>query len=167
MCVLEGGGSGWLQGGVSQPGCRVGGIDQRWSQRERGHFFGVSQWGERLGTLPAGLTALSRNVCDWRPGWGCALSYSTEAKQPDPQDSPLPLLHRVFLFSLFTALDHKAPRCARLCRSYQTSRTVPFSLEPSNNRQVPQTMKWNRIHCKTFSWHGGLISTFTSQQRGL
>lgn len=67
----------------AQTGSRVGGIEKRWSQRERGHFFGVSQCGERPGSLPAGLTALSRNVCDWRPGWGCALSYSTEAKQCD------------------------------------------------------------------------------------
>lgn len=29
---------------------------------------------ERLGFLPAGLTALSRNVCDWRPGWGSQLT---------------------------------------------------------------------------------------------
>lgn len=43
--------------------------------------------GERLGSFPAGLTALSRNVCDWRPGWGFAPSslckQSTEAKQRD------------------------------------------------------------------------------------
>lgn len=67
----------------------MGGIEWSCSQRERGHFFGVSHCGERLGSLPAGLTALSRNVCDWRPGWGCALSCSlskqtTEAKQLYP-----------------------------------------------------------------------------------
>lgn len=82
VCVCMGG-LAWLQGGVSQPGRRVGSIDQRWSQREREHFFGVSQWGGRLGALPAGLTVLSRNVCDWRPGWGCVLSYSMEANQLD------------------------------------------------------------------------------------
>ena len=69
------GGSG---GGGTQAGCWVGGIERSWSQceRERGHFFGVSHRGERLGSLPAGLTALSRNVCDWRPGWGCAVGCS-------------------------------------------------------------------------------------------
>lgn len=30
--------------------------------------------GERLGSLPVGLTALSRNACDWRPGWGSQLT---------------------------------------------------------------------------------------------
>lgn len=39
--------------------------------------------GERPGFLPAGLTALSRNVCDWRPGWGRALSLCKKAKQCD------------------------------------------------------------------------------------
>lgn len=59
-------------------GCRVCSIEwsRSESQRERGHFSGVSHCGERPGSLPAGLTALSRNVCDWRPGWGCALSCS-------------------------------------------------------------------------------------------
>lgn len=60
----------------SQTRCRVGGTECSWCQRERGHFFRVSHCGERLGSLPAGLTALSRNVCDWRPGWGCALCCS-------------------------------------------------------------------------------------------
>ena len=80
---------GLTAGGVgTRAGCRVGSIEWSRSQRERGHFFGVSHCGERPGSLPAGLTALSRNVCDWRPGWGCVLSYSlckhsTEARRRD------------------------------------------------------------------------------------
>lgn len=77
------GGCGGLTAGEvgTQAGCGVGSIEWIWSQRERGHFFGVSHCGERLGSLPAGLTALSRNVCDWRPGWGCALSCSLCKRQ--------------------------------------------------------------------------------------
>lgn len=66
----------------NQAVCRVGSVEWSWSHRERGHFFGVSHWGERPGSLPAGLTALSRNVCDCRPGWGRA-AY-TETKRCDP-----------------------------------------------------------------------------------
>lgn len=45
--------------------------------------FELVSCGERPGFLPAGLTALSRNVCDWRPGWGRALSLCKKAKQCD------------------------------------------------------------------------------------
>lgn len=44
--------------------------------------------GERPGSLPAGLTALSRNVCDWRPGWGRALSLRTEPEQRHQAHGP-------------------------------------------------------------------------------
>lgn len=62
--------------GTQAAGCRVGSKDWCQSQREKGHFFWVSHCGERLGSFPAGLTAISRNVWDWRPGWGRALSCS-------------------------------------------------------------------------------------------
>lgn len=80
-CLFEqnlGVGGGALCQGAGWAALKRGGV-----KRERGHFFGVSQCGERPGSLPAGLTALSRNVCDWRPGWGHAPSFSTEAKQWD------------------------------------------------------------------------------------
>lgn len=110
----------------TQAGCRVGGIEWSWTQRERGHFFGVSHCGERPGCLPAGLTALSRNVCDWRPGWGCALScslckQSTEAKRRDPPRGLWrgisTLQHDVFLFASCTV---GGLVCVCLCaRSHQ------------------------------------------------
>lgn len=60
------------------------GAEREAQNRERGHFFGVSHYGERLGSNPAGLTALSRNVCDWRPGWGmhCAAPCASKAERP-------------------------------------------------------------------------------------
>lgn len=116
---LEVGGCGGLTAG-----CRVGGIEWSWSQRERGHFFGVSHRGERPGSLPAGLTALSRNVCDWRPGWGCALScslckHSTEAKRRELSRGlwrgiSTPSTRHVFWFSFRTVGDHTVP-CVPVC----------------------------------------------------
>lgn len=38
--------------------------------------LGLVTMEERLGSLPAGLMVLSRNVCDSRPGWGPALGCS-------------------------------------------------------------------------------------------
>lgn len=76
---LDGWGVSWTNcrwGGYS--GCRVQGGQQRLvpESERKGHFFWVSHCGERLGFFPAGLTAISRNVWDWRPGWGRALSCS-------------------------------------------------------------------------------------------
>lgn len=88
--------------------------------RERGHFFGVSHYGERLGSNPAGLTALSRNVCDWRPGWGmhCAVPYASKAERPRDviclMESVLVfLLHHGMCFHLQQWRPHS--RCNMLC----------------------------------------------------
>lgn len=71
--------------------------------------------GERPGFLPAGLTALSRNVCDWRPGWGRALSFCTKAKQWDQPHGPR---------RCCPALQHTLPRLSVFSVAVVDSRSL-------------------------------------------
>lgn len=64
VCVCMGG-----LGGVSQPGRRVGSIDQRWSQREREHFFGVSQSVRGKAGHSSSWPDSSIKECVWLEAW--------------------------------------------------------------------------------------------------
>lgn len=112
----------------TRAGCRVGGIEQSRSWRKRGHFFRVSHCGERPGSLPAGLTALSRNVCDWRTGWGSALSCSLCKIQQSGKATPAASwtvvqyarssTRRVFLFAFCPGGDNTSlERACCICVS--------------------------------------------------
>lgn len=91
------------------------GAEREAQNRERGHFFGVSHCGERLGSNPAGLTALSRNVCDWRPGWGhhCAAPCASKAERPR---DVICLMESVVVFLLHHGMcfhfQQRRPRCS-------------------------------------------------------